>query len=92
MALVSGGFLVTNALFTAQTPHWVIICVLFTAGFFRSLEFTAINAIAYADIEPGAMSRATSFASVAQQVSISMGVAIEAAVLETVRAQSRAEH
>ncbi len=86
MALISGGFLCANALFTAQTPHWLMICVLFAAGFFRSLEFTAINAIAYADIEPGAMSRATSFASVAQQVSISMGVAIGAVVLETVRA------
>jgi EmrB/QacA subfamily drug resistance transporter len=85
-ALISAAFLLANMLFTASTPHAVIIFVLLTGGFFRSLEFTAINAIAYADIEPHAMSRATSFASVAQQVSLSLGVAIGALVLEAVRA------
>ena len=54
-------------------------------GFFKSLEFTSINSIAYADIDAKAMSRATSFASVAQQLSLSAGVAIGALVLEVQR-------
>ena len=56
-------------------------------GFFRSLEFTAINAIAYADVPNSRMSQATSFVSAAQQVSLSIGVAGAALILETVRAR-----
>lgn len=85
-ALISAGFLAFNATFSAATPHLVIMGVLLVGGFFRSLEFTALNAIAYADVDQDAMSRATSFASVAQQLSLSTGVAIGAAALEATRA------
>ncbi|KAF0213394.1 MAG: Drug resistance transporter EmrB/QacA subfamily [Methylocystaceae bacterium] len=85
-ALISAGFLAFNAAFSAATPHLVIMGVLLVGGFFRSLEFTALNAIAYADVDQDAMSRATSFASVAQQLSLSTGVAIGAAALEATRA------
>jgi hypothetical protein len=60
----------------------VVLAVLLVGGFFKSLEFTSINSIAYADIDTKAMSRATSFASVAQQLSLSAGVAVGALVLE----------
>jgi hypothetical protein len=59
--------------------------VLLIGGFFRSLEFTSVNALAYAEIEASVMSRATSFSSVAQQLSLSLGVAIGASVLQTLR-------
>ena len=85
-ALISAGFLAFNANFSAATPHLVIMGVLLVGGFFRSLEFPALNAIAYADVDQDAMSRATSFASVAQQLSLSTGVAIGAAALEATRA------
>jgi len=85
-ALISSGFLAFNASFSAATPHLVIMGALLVGGFFRSLEFTALNAIAYADVDQDAMSRATSFASVAQQLSLSTGVAIGAAALEATRA------
>lgn len=85
-ATISAAFLAVNALFSAATPHWVIMGVLLVGGFFRSLEFTALNAIGYAEVDQDAMSRATSFASVAQQLSLSTGVAIGAAALETTRA------
>ena len=81
-ALVSALFIAAIALFTAGTPHIVILAVLLVGGFFKSLEFTSINSIAYADIDAKAMSRATSFASVAQQLSLSAGVAVGALVLE----------
>ena len=84
-AVVSSLFLAAIALFTAGTPHWIILTVLLVGGFFKSLEFTSINSIAYADIDAKAMSRATSFASVAQQLSLSAGVAIGALVLEVQR-------
>lgn len=85
-AVIGGGFLFANALFTPDTPHVVMIAILLAGGFFRSLEFTAVNAIAYADIRAHEMSSATSFASVAQQISLSLGVAIGALVLEASRA------
>ena len=81
-ALVSSLFMAGYGLFGAATPLWLIFTALLAGGFFRSLEFTAINAIAYADIDNPTMSRATSFASVAQQLSISTGVAVGAAVIE----------
>ena len=84
-AVVSSLFLAAIALFTAGTPHWIILAVLLVGGFLKSLEFTSINSIAYADIDAKAMSRATSFASVAQQLSLSAGVAIGALVLEVQR-------
>ena len=83
-------FIAINAAFTPLTPHWLIASLLLVGGFLRSLQFTALNALSYADVEPAEMSRATSFASVAQQVSLSFGVAVAGLVLETMRA-SRGE-
>jgi hypothetical protein len=77
-------FLAACALFTPTTPHWVLLLTLLTGGFFRSLEFTALNAISYADIDPPRMSRATSFASVSQQMSGAIGVAVAAICVETI--------
>ena len=68
IGLVWGRFC-ASALFTPSTPHWLLLLVLLTGGFFRSLVFTALNAISYADIDSRRMSRATSFASVSQQMS-----------------------
>lgn len=69
-----------------MTPHWLIMSVLLAGGFFRSLQFTALNAIGYADIDDPAMSRATSFASAGQQLSLSAGVSLGAGALESARA------
>ena len=83
--LISGAFLAACALFTPSTPHWMILLTLLTGGFFRSLEFTALNAISYADIDPPQMSRATSFASVSQQMSGALGVAIAAICIQIIQ-------
>jgi EmrB/QacA subfamily drug resistance transporter len=84
-ALISGAFLASYALFTPSTPHWLIFLALLVGGFFRSLEFTALNAISYADIDPPRMSRATSFASVAQQMSGAIGVAVAAVCIQAIQ-------
>jgi EmrB/QacA subfamily drug resistance transporter len=80
--VISTGFLAGQGLFTPETPHLVILAVLLAGGFFRSLQFTALNAIAYSDIAQRDMGRATSLYSVAQQLSLAMGVASAAFVLE----------
>lgn len=84
--IISAGLLGAIALFTTETPHLVIVVVLLAGGFFRSLQFTSLNALAYSDIEPDRMSRATSFAAAAQQLSLSLGVAFAAMVLEASQA------
>jgi MFS family permease len=84
-SLISGAFLAACALFTPSTPHWLLLIILLAGGFFRSLEFTALNAISYADIEPPKMSRATSFASVSQQMSGAVGVAVAAICVEAIQ-------
>jgi EmrB/QacA subfamily drug resistance transporter len=58
---------------------WVI--VLF-GGIFPSLQFTSLNALAYADIESGDVGRATSVASVIQQMSLGLGVTVAGIVLQ----------
>jgi hypothetical protein len=60
----------------------VMITVLMIGGFFRSLQFTAVNALAYAEVPAARMSRATAFTAVAQQVSLATGVAGGALTVE----------
>jgi EmrB/QacA subfamily drug resistance transporter len=84
-ALISGAFMASYALFTPATPHWLIFLALLAGGFFRSLEFTALNAISYADVDSPLMSRATSFASVSQQMSGAIGVAVAAVCIQIIQ-------
>lgn len=69
-------------LFDASTPHFLIVAVLLFSGCLRSLQFTGLNAISFADVSRPAMSDATSLASMAQRLSQSIGVVIAAYVLE----------
>jgi EmrB/QacA subfamily drug resistance transporter len=91
-ALISAAFIAVNGLFEPSTPHLLILCVLLLGGFFRSLQFTSINALAYADIERQWLSRATSFASMMQQLSLSIGVGTGALLLHVSVAARGAEH
>lgn len=84
-ALLSAGFFASYGFFTPATPILVMMSVLLVGGFIRSLEFTSINAIAYAEIDPAAMSRATSFTAVAQQLSLSLGIAVGAFAIDMAR-------
>jgi EmrB/QacA subfamily drug resistance transporter len=81
-SLISAVFLGACALFSLGVPFAIMIAILLAGGFFRSLQFTAINTIAYAEIDPPLMSRATTLTSVAQQLAISTGVAVGALVVE----------
>ena len=89
-AIISAAFLGACAAFTQNTPVWVMLMLLLVGGFFRSLQFTSINTLAYADVEQARVSRATALVSVMQQLAISTGVAFGALAVELtlhVRAQ-----
>ena len=81
-ALISALLVAACATFTPGVSFAWIVGVLIVGGFFRSLEFTSLNTIAYADVDNRRMSRATSLVAVAQQVSISVGVAIGALAVD----------
>jgi MFS family permease len=83
--VISGVLLMGYALFQISTPHWLIIALLLVGGFFRSLQFTALNTLAYADIDQPRMSRATSLASMVQQLSQSLGIGFAALLLGLLR-------
>ena len=59
-----------------------MMLLLFVGGFFRSLQFTSINTLAYAEVDPARIGRATSIVSVAQQLAISAGVAFGALAVD----------
>jgi MFS family permease len=81
-ALVSAAFIAAIAIFRPGMPVQVLIAILLVGGFFRALEFTAVNTIAYAEVDQRRMSRATALVSVGQQLSISAGVAVGALMVE----------
>jgi EmrB/QacA subfamily drug resistance transporter len=80
-ALISSLFIAINGLFQPSTPHLLILVVLLAGGFFRSLQFTSVNTLGYADIERAQMSRATSLTSMMQQLSLTVGVGTGALLL-----------
>lgn len=57
------------------TPLALIVALSLCQGFFNSLQFTSMNSMAYADIEPGDTSMASTIASSMQQLSMSFGLA-----------------
>ncbi|MGQ3029311.1 MAG: DHA2 family efflux MFS transporter permease subunit [Ferrovibrionaceae bacterium] len=91
-ALLCGLFIVGYGLFRPDTPHTVVIALLLAGGFFRSLQFTGTNTLSFADVPPERMSRASSMTSTLQQLSLSLGVAVGAALLHLTLAWRGAEH
>jgi EmrB/QacA subfamily drug resistance transporter len=81
-AFFGAGSLAIIGLFTSSTPYAVMGLILLLGGCFRSIQFTSVNALAYADIPTKDLSQATSIASVAQQLSIGLGVTIGGLALQ----------
>src|SRR5216684_3483264 len=66
---------------TSHTPRIVILGVLFVNGLCRSMQFTSLSTIAFADIPKPQLSSATSFSSMVTQLSMGTGVAAGAIAL-----------
>ena len=81
-AVISGVLILGPAFFIQVTPVPVIVAVLVAGGLSRSLQFTSINAIGYAEVPAERLSSATSFTAVLQQVSGSVGITLAAMGLE----------
>jgi MFS family permease len=81
-AVLSGASIAASALFTAETPHGMIIAMLMLAGFLRSMFFTSTNALIFADIEEREAGQATAIATATQQITSAIGVAVGGGILE----------
>jgi EmrB/QacA subfamily drug resistance transporter len=80
--LLSVIFTAACAAFRPSWPVLALDAVLLIGGVFRSLQFTAFNTIAYADVPRSRMSAATSFYATFQQITITLGISIAAGSLE----------
>ncbi|MDQ7997952.1 MAG: MFS transporter [Luteibacter sp.] len=69
------------AAFRPEWPLWIIYVVLLFSGFFQSLQFSAYNTVAYADVPSERFSSATSFYTTFQQLMLSLGICVAAAAL-----------
>jgi len=81
-ALLTAVSVMACAAFTAATAHVVIVLVLVISGCLRSLQFTALQALSFADATPANMSQATSVASMAQRLAQTLGITAGAYALE----------
>ena len=79
------GVLATYAAFRPGWPLAALYGVLIVGGMLRSLQFTAYNAVAYADVPAERMSAATTLYAMLQQVSLTVGIPISAGVLSLAR-------
>ena len=81
-AALSAVLLGACAWFRPAWPVAGLYAVLVAGGFLRSLQFTAYNTIAYADIPRPRMSAATSLYATLQQLSLTLGITVGAAALQ----------
>ncbi len=82
--IITAGTMALCALLSPATATILVIAILFLHGAARSMEFTCLTTLAYAEIPPDRMSRANGFLSAVMQLSLGMGVAIGAITLRLV--------
>jgi len=71
--------------FRPETPVWLMFGALYVTGVVRSTQFISANTIAYADIPPAEITRASTLAAVVQQIGLSLGVSFGALMLTITR-------
>lgn len=79
--LLATGCIAVCATFRPAWPLFAIYGVLLVSGFFQSLQFTAYNTMAYAEIPSQRMGDAISFYTTFQQLMLSLGICVSAGAL-----------
>ncbi len=70
--------LLACALLTPQTPVWAIMLILYLGGMFRSIQFTGVSTLAFADVPAAQMSDANTLFSTASQLAVGLGITLGA--------------
>lgn len=73
---LSGLSIMACALFAADTAKWLMIVTLLFAGATRSMQFTSMNTLAFADTTPAQRSSSATLFAIFNQTSSVMGVAL----------------
>jgi EmrB/QacA subfamily drug resistance transporter len=80
-AAVGGVLTAGFAWFTPATPTWLMVAYIFVFGFSRSMQFTSINALIYADVPKSRQSGSVALGGCAQQVTMGLGISISAVLI-----------
>lgn len=70
--------LLARALLTPQTQVWAIMLILYLGGVFRSIQFTGVSTLAFADVPAAQMSDANTLFSTASQLAVGLGITLGA--------------
>ncbi|MFJ5981129.1 MFS transporter [Enterobacter cancerogenus] len=70
--------LLACAFITPTTPVWLIMLILYLGGVFRSIQFTAVSTLAFADVPSAQMSYANTLFSTATQLAVGLGITLGA--------------
>lgn len=76
-----GILIILLSLPTAATPLWLLITLLFVLGMCNSLQYSAMNTLTIADLRPIQTGSGNSLMAVNQQLSVSLGIALGALLL-----------
>ncbi|OOG55694.1 MDR family MFS transporter [Polaromonas sp. C04] len=74
-------FYASYGLFRPDTPHVLMFCVLMLGGLVNSMGMVALQTLGFSEIPKPRMSHATTLSSMAQQVSVSIGVVFGASLV-----------
>lgn len=80
--LLAAAGVAVGALFAPAWPVAALFAALALGGLFRSLQFTSLNTVAFADVPQERLSAATSLYGTAQQLPPALGVVLATASLE----------
>lgn len=83
--VLCGLFIISCGYLTPEMTELVIACLLFLAGLTRSMQYTALNTLAFADIPARLRSSAATLASMLMQISMVLGIAFSALILNASR-------
>ena len=80
-----GLFTMAPGFFRGGTPVWIMFGVLAAGGFVRATQFTASNALSFAEVDQKGVTAASTLQAVILQLSISMGITVGSLALQLVR-------
>lgn len=85
-------FIASLASLIYQSSIFIMLPFLFVFGLFRSIQYSCINALSYAEVRQPLMSSATSIVSVTHPLSNSIGVSVGAIILEIFMSGRSGQH
>jgi EmrB/QacA subfamily drug resistance transporter len=83
--LLNVASLAACALLTPATPVWIVGAILFFGGLTRSMQFSALNTIAFVDVPQARMAAANTLFSTAFQLTMGLGIALGAVAVRAGR-------